>query len=141
MKKVKVKIKSSPADLRLSPEKRIANKFDADSIAEFPIADAGEMGFLSSGFPIIFQKVHKSASGRKIQAAVSTSKAIASFSIKAFTTSSCVRFALSDGSALTMNVVPPIFSTKQVSFSFTVITPFHRRTGHPFPNVPSKTDI
>ena len=45
MKKVKVKIKSSPADLRLSPEKRIANKFDADSIAEFPIASPGEMGF------------------------------------------------------------------------------------------------
>ena len=45
MKKVKVKIKSSPADLRLSPEKRIANKFDATSIAEFPIASPDDMGF------------------------------------------------------------------------------------------------
>lgn len=45
MKKVKVKIKSSPEDLRLSPEKRIANKFDATSIAEFPIASPDEMGF------------------------------------------------------------------------------------------------
>lgn len=45
MKKVKAKIRRAPDDLRLSPEKRIANKFDPASIAEFPIADAAEMGF------------------------------------------------------------------------------------------------
>ena len=31
--------------LRLSPEERLCNKFDADSIAEFSVADPGEMGF------------------------------------------------------------------------------------------------
>lgn len=45
MKKVKAKIRRAPDNLRLSPEKRIANKFDPASIAEFPIADAAEMGF------------------------------------------------------------------------------------------------
>ena len=31
--------------LRIAPEKRIASKFDAASIAKFPVAEPGEMGF------------------------------------------------------------------------------------------------
>lgn len=31
--------------LRLSPEKRLCSRFDADSIAEYSVADPGEMGF------------------------------------------------------------------------------------------------
>lgn len=31
-------------DLRLSPQYRLCNKFDATSIAEFRVADPGEMG-------------------------------------------------------------------------------------------------
>lgn len=31
-------------DLRMSPEKRLCNKFDATSVAEFPVAKLGEMG-------------------------------------------------------------------------------------------------
>lgn len=43
----KTKRKRQPAgdDLRLSPEKRLANKFDTDSIAEFPVAKPDNMGF------------------------------------------------------------------------------------------------
>ncbi len=33
------------ADLRLSPEKRLCPRFDEESIAMFPVADPGEMGF------------------------------------------------------------------------------------------------
>ena len=36
--------KNNMDDLRLSPEKRLCNKFDADSIAIFPVADRVEMG-------------------------------------------------------------------------------------------------
>lgn len=32
-------------DFRLNPEQRIASKFDETSIAKFPIAKPGEMGF------------------------------------------------------------------------------------------------
>ena len=32
-------------DLRLNPEQRIAGKFDETSMARFPIAKPGEMGF------------------------------------------------------------------------------------------------
>ncbi|MGI5962842.1 MAG: hypothetical protein ACOX7N_03885 [Lawsonibacter sp.] len=32
-------------DLRLNPEMRLCPKFDADSIATFPVAEPGEMGF------------------------------------------------------------------------------------------------
>ena len=32
-------------DLRLNPEERICPKFDQTSIAKFPVADPGEMGF------------------------------------------------------------------------------------------------
>ncbi len=32
-------------DLRLAPEARLAAKFDAASIAKFPVAEPGEMGF------------------------------------------------------------------------------------------------
>ena len=31
--------------LRIAPEKRIASKFDAASIAKFPVAEPGKMGF------------------------------------------------------------------------------------------------
>ncbi len=31
-------------DLRLSPQLRLCAKFDPDSIAEFPVAEPGEMG-------------------------------------------------------------------------------------------------
>lgn len=31
-------------DLRLNPQLRLCPKFDADSIAEFPVASPGEMG-------------------------------------------------------------------------------------------------
>lgn len=41
--------KTSPAqdfcDLRLDPERRLCPKFDAASIAMFPVAQPGEMGF------------------------------------------------------------------------------------------------
>ncbi len=32
-------------DLRLSPQKRLCPRFDEESIAMFPVADPGEMGF------------------------------------------------------------------------------------------------
>ena len=32
-------------DLRLNPEARLCPRFDAVSIAKFPVADPGEMGF------------------------------------------------------------------------------------------------
>ena len=32
-------------DLRLEPEQRVCPKFDAESIARFPLAKPGEMGF------------------------------------------------------------------------------------------------
>ncbi len=31
--------------LRIAPEKRLASKFDAASIAKFPVAEPGKMGF------------------------------------------------------------------------------------------------
>lgn len=34
-----------PEDLRLSPQNRLCNKFDEESIAKFPVAQPGEMGF------------------------------------------------------------------------------------------------
>ena len=35
-----------PSDcIRVAPEERIASKFDAVSIARFPVAEPGEMGF------------------------------------------------------------------------------------------------
>ena len=45
MAKTKRKRQPTGDDLRLSPEKRLANKFDADSIAEFPVAKPDNMGF------------------------------------------------------------------------------------------------
>ena len=36
--------KSAADDLRLSPQLRLCPKFDADSIATFPVAQPGEMG-------------------------------------------------------------------------------------------------
>ncbi len=42
----KKKQKAEPSDnLRLDPEKRLAPRFDSASIALFPIAEPGEMGF------------------------------------------------------------------------------------------------
>lgn len=38
------KRKKQTEDLRLNPEKRLCPKFDEKSIAEFPVADWGEMG-------------------------------------------------------------------------------------------------
>ena len=43
-KKTKRKPAAPGEDLRLNPEKRTANKFDADSIALFPVAQPGSMG-------------------------------------------------------------------------------------------------
>ncbi len=40
----KPKKSPAPEDLRLSPELRLCNKFDPDSIALFPVARPGEMG-------------------------------------------------------------------------------------------------
>lgn len=34
-----------PPSLRLEPEKRICPAFDEETIAQFPVADLGEMGF------------------------------------------------------------------------------------------------
>ena len=39
-----MKRKKTADDLRLDPESRICPKFDATSIALFPVADPGEMG-------------------------------------------------------------------------------------------------
>ena len=36
--------KHTAVDLRLSPQMRLCPKFDADSIATFPVAQPGEMG-------------------------------------------------------------------------------------------------
>ena len=32
-------------DLRLDPEQRLCSKFDAESIAQFPVGDPDQMGF------------------------------------------------------------------------------------------------
>ena len=46
MSKKKKRAAAEAADnLRISPEARIASKFDAASIAKFPVAKPGEMGF------------------------------------------------------------------------------------------------
>lgn len=37
--------KKKTEDLRLNPEEQICPKFDQTSIAMFPVADPGEMGF------------------------------------------------------------------------------------------------
>ncbi len=39
------KAKQESDCLRIAPEKRLANKFDAASIAKYPVADPGKMGF------------------------------------------------------------------------------------------------
>ena len=41
----KPKYRNTVEDLRLSPELRLCPKFDAVSIADFPVAQPGEMGF------------------------------------------------------------------------------------------------
>ena len=41
----KKKTKRESDCLRIAPEKRLASKFDAASIAEFPVAEPGKMGF------------------------------------------------------------------------------------------------
>ena len=38
------KKKTQTVDLRLDPEARLCPKFDAVSVAKFPVADRGEMG-------------------------------------------------------------------------------------------------
>ena len=43
-KRKKPKAAPTPEDLRLSPELRLCNKFDPDSVAVFPVAQPGEMG-------------------------------------------------------------------------------------------------
>ncbi len=37
--------KKKTEDLRLAPQDRLCPKFDEESIALFPVADPGEMGF------------------------------------------------------------------------------------------------
>ena len=44
-KKKKLTGLTAKCELRISPEKRLVNKFDDLSIAEFPIAPAEKMGF------------------------------------------------------------------------------------------------
>lgn len=44
MSKRNRKSKARGEDLRLSPEKRLCSKFDALSIAVFPVAAPGDMG-------------------------------------------------------------------------------------------------
>lgn len=44
MKRIKAKIKRAPAEMRLTPENRVVSKFDAESIAEFPVASREKMG-------------------------------------------------------------------------------------------------
>lgn len=44
MDKGKKKHKTDTCDLRLDPEKALCPKFDATSIALFPVADYSEMG-------------------------------------------------------------------------------------------------
>ena len=44
MKRIKAKVKPAPADMRLAPDKRVVSKFDAESIAEFPVAPREKMG-------------------------------------------------------------------------------------------------
>ena len=85
---------------------------------------------LSSGFEIFFEKSPKRIAVRKVNQATSAScKAIASFAIRAFTSSSCVCFAFSAGIALTTKIVPPILSTKPVFISSTVITSLRKNRG------------
>lgn len=44
MKKIKLTARPVPADLRLSPDKRVVSKFDPVSVAEFPVAERETMG-------------------------------------------------------------------------------------------------
>ena len=44
MKRLKARVRRAPADMRLTPDKRIVSKFDSESIAEFPVAKRDEMG-------------------------------------------------------------------------------------------------
>ncbi len=44
-KKKKKRETEQTENLRLDPESRIAGKFDAASIAKFPVAKPGKMGF------------------------------------------------------------------------------------------------
>lgn len=88
------------------------------------------LAILSSGFEIFFEKSPKRIAVRKVNQATSAScKAIASFAIRAFTSSSCVCFAFSAGIALTTKMVPPILSTKPVFISSTVITSLRKNKG------------
>lgn len=101
------------------------------------------LSILSSGFEILFEKSPKRRVVRKVNQATSAScKAIASFAIRAFTSSSCVCFAFSAGIALTTKIVPPIFSTKPVFISSTVITPLRKNRGVRFrtPRYQTKKD-
>lgn len=45
MSKKKKRRTDEPANPRLDPEERIAPRFDSASIARFPVAAPGEMGF------------------------------------------------------------------------------------------------
>ena len=91
---------------------------------------AQHFALLSSGFEIFFEKSPKRIAVRKVNQATSAScKAIASFVIRAFTSSSCVCFAFSAGIALTTKIVPPILSTKPVFIFSTVITSFCKNRG------------
>lgn len=78
----------------------------------------------------VFEKSPKRIAVRKVNQATSAScKAIASFAIRAFTSSSCVCFAFSAGIALTTKIVPPILSTKPVFIFSTVITSLRKNRG------------
>ena len=85
--------------------------------------------FLSSGFEIFFEKSPKRIAVRKVnQATAASCKTIASFAIRAFTSSSCVCFAFSAGIALTTKIVPPILSKDGEGLSNGACNVFHFRT-------------
>lgn len=44
-RKKKLRGPAEKSELRISPDKRLVEKFDARSMAEFPIASENEMGF------------------------------------------------------------------------------------------------
>ena len=44
-RKKKLRGPAEKSELRISPDKRLVEKFDAGNMAEFPIASESEMGF------------------------------------------------------------------------------------------------
>lgn len=109
---------------------RTARLSDAPALLKIYAPYVEKTAILSSGFEIFFEKSPKRIAVRKVNQATSGScKAIASFAIRAFTSSSCVCLAFSAGIALTTKIVPPILSTKPVFIFSTVITSLRKNRG------------